>query len=98
LESAHNLATADVTLITANRFVTVDNTSGVADLTVTMPDPTTCEGQDFYISRQDANATYNVIIGPSGSETFDGAANITLGSQYDNAHVSSDGTNWTVWH
>jgi len=61
--------------------------------TVSLPTASGIKGKAYLIKKVDSSANA-VTIDPYGTETIDGAATITLASQYDSVIVVSDGTNW----
>lgn len=85
--------TSATTLTRRNTKVLADSTS--APFTITMPDPTTCDGVEFLIKRTDGSAN-NITIGANGSETFEGSASLTLNAQWAYRKLVSDGTNWLI--
>lgn len=42
------------------------------------------------------NGTGSITVATTSSQTIDGAASATLGTQYDCLHVMSNGANWIV--
>jgi len=61
--------------------------------TVSLPTASGIKGKAYLIKKVDSSANA-VTIDPYGTETIDGAATVTLASQYDSVIVVSDGTNW----
>jgi hypothetical protein len=72
--------------------VTADATS--ATFQVTLPTAASINGRLYTIKR--INATNNVTVGTTSSQTIDGAATKTLGSQWAAIIVQSDGANWII--
>jgi len=61
--------------------------------TVSLPTASGITGKAYLIKKVDSSANA-ITIDPYGTETIDGAATITLASQYDTVIIVSDGTNW----
>jgi len=61
--------------------------------TISLPTASGIKGKAYLIKKVDSS-TNAVTIDPYGTETIDGAATVTLASQYDSVIVVSDGTNW----
>ena len=79
--------TSATTATTNDGLILVDTTGGA--VTVTLPDPTTCENTQLIIKRISAGGN-NVTIGG----TTDGTLNRTLGSQYATISLWSNGLAW----
>jgi len=62
-------------------------------LTISLPTASGITGKAYLIKKVDSSANA-ITIDPYGTETIDGAATVTLASQYDSVIVVSDGTNW----
>ena len=78
------------------KLVLVDATSGA--ITLTMPDPTTCEGKKIGIKKVDASANI-VTIMPHASEKFVDDVDydsIALENPGDQAAFTSDGIDWFI--
>ena len=67
-------------------------TSG--NITVSLPTAVGSEAA-FNIKKIDSS-TNTVIIDPSGAETIDGEATVTIYDDDDFVQVQSDGTNWVI--
>jgi|APGre2960657404_1045060.scaffolds.fasta_scaffold330956_2 hypothetical protein len=67
-------------------------TSG--NITVSLPTAVASEAA-FNIKKIDSS-TNTVIIDPSGAETIDGEATVTIYDDDDFVQVQSDGTNWVI--
>ena len=67
-------------------------TSG--NITVSLPTAVASEAA-FNIKKIDSS-TNTVIIDPSGAETIDGEATVTIYDDDDFVQVQSDGTNWDI--
>ena len=61
--------------------------------TITLPTAVGCTGKVYSVKRL---GTGNVTVATTGVQTIDGAADVTLGEQYDTVTVVSDGTNWDI--
>jgi len=68
------------------------NASG-SDITITLPDPTTCEEHIFNVKALDMSNTITVST-PVG--VIDSASDFTFGSQYQTLTIQSNGTNWYI--
>lgn len=79
------------TTLTTNAIVIVDATDGV--ITITLPPANI--GAEFIIKKIDVSANAVTVDG-DGSETIDNVTTKALGSQYDNVHIVSDGTEWWI--
>lgn len=71
--------------------IPADTTS--AAFTITLPKAGKHKGRVIYIKRIDASAN-NLTVDGDGSETIDGAASITLTTQWEIRRLTSDGTGW----
>lgn len=72
-------------------------TSTAAARTITLPTAVGCAGRVYEIKDASGGAaTNNITIDGDGSETIDGAANITIISNYGSARVMSNGTGWDI--
>jgi hypothetical protein len=87
-----NIPTA--TALNAGRGVTLCDCT-TTPITVPMPAAATLTGQMLWIKKIDSTSNAVTIDG-NGSETIDGAASITLTSQYQSITLVSDGTNWFI--
>jgi hypothetical protein len=85
--------TSAATLDYKNDIALVDATA--AAVTITLPKAQEYKGRPFYIKKVDASANAVTVEG-DGSETIDGAANVSLASQWDGVRVVSDGTGWVT--
>ena len=85
--------TANYTLTTSDRFITVD-ASG-ANRTVFVPAASGNEGIVWTVKKIDSS-TNTVTIDPSGSETIDGAATFVLTEQNQAISFTSNGTNLVI--
>lgn len=77
------LTTDDVVLATAS------------PITLTLPDPALMTGRFITVKKTDAAATA-VTVAQFAAETIDGAASITLNTQYQSVNILSDGVNWQI--
>lgn len=88
-----------VRTITSTGNVTIRDAVLLADasggaITAQLPDITNTKGQRHVIKR--TSASNNVIVAANGSDTIDGAASKTLGSQYAFVEIVSDDVAWHV--
>jgi len=74
-------------------FYKVDATSGA--VTVTLPAAASNTGMRLDIKKIDASGNAVTVDG-NAAETIDGAATVTLSSQYDDVTVVCDGTEWFI--
>lgn len=79
------------TINDGDRFILADATGGA--FTVTLPTAVGRKGKPFTVIRTNSGANAVTVDG-DGSETINGAANVSLSSQYDRVTVISDNTNW----
>ena len=74
-----------------NGIVLADPTSGT--ITLTLPPVEAAINRAFYAMKTDSGSN-EVILDGNEAETINGAATVSLTSQYDKAMVVSDGTEW----
>ncbi len=67
----------------------------IAAVTITLPTAVGYTGKNFRIKKVD-NTANAVIIDADGSETIDGAFQVTISTQYGVSDIVSDGTNWHI--
>ena len=80
----------NTTLTTSNYTVLVDATAG--PWTITLPAAASSTGHQFNIKKIDNIA--NVVVDGNGAETIDGAATVTLATQWSSVNIQSNGTAW----
>jgi len=69
--------------------------SGTGTHTVTLPDPTTCEGRIYVLKRATTSGTFTVKT--TGSYQIDGATTVTIPTTAKMAYTfQSDGSNWYI--
>lgn len=85
--------TTDYTASAATDFIILCNPP-TADITVTLPDATTCAGQQFTIKNLAASSAHAAVVAGAGSQVIDGQASIVVYVQYTGLSVVSDGSNW----
>lgn len=85
--------TGNYTITLDDGFVAVDATAGA--VTITLPTAAAAAGFEFIVKKIDASANAVTLDG-DGAETIDGAATLSLPTQYASAAVLSDGTTWWV--
>jgi len=88
--------TSNYTVLEADRdkVIRADATSGTVTVTLVAA-ATAGDGFQIAVKKVDSSAN-TVIIDGSASETIDGAATLTLSTQYDVALLICDGSNWHV--
>ena len=85
--------TANYTLLTSDKTILADATSGV--LTMTLPTAVGFTGKIFTVKR--INSGVNTVgIATTSSQTIDGSTTYTLSLQYSALTVQSDGANWFI--
>jgi len=85
----------NVTVTTAMHYIGITD-SGSFARTVTLPASHTA-GQ-CYVVKDEQDASLNTItIATADADTIDGAASVTITTQYGKVRVISDGTNWWTW-
>ncbi len=84
--SAYTAGTSDSTIL-------ADGTS--AAFQITLPTAVGCQGRQYTIKRANSGAN-NITVGTTASQTIDGTATKTLGSQYAVVTVQSDNANWQI--
>ena len=80
--------TASYTIVADVFYVRADGTGGV--LTVTLPAALTSSGRQIAVKKIDASANA-ITIAAAGSDTIDGAATMSLASQWDKQVLISNG-------
>lgn len=83
--------TAAYTIKLTDSLVKADATGGVFN--VTLPDSTHIAGFTVIVKRMNSGANA-VTVNTTSAQTIDGAASVSLASQYASVRVQSDGTNW----
>jgi hypothetical protein len=89
--------TSAVTLTTKNSYALVNTTSGA--FTATLPDATTCQGQDFYIKDGYGHCgTNNLTIATASGkgQVIDGNSTLVLNVNYEGVHLYGNGFNWLI--
>jgi hypothetical protein len=90
-----NAATYD--LLTTDYILNVTYTATGPVTSLTLPTAQVVEGRVIAIKDGGGNAATNpIIIDTEGAETIDGAATITINSNYGGVWLYCDGTNWLV--
>lgn len=92
LDNYVKTVTAAYTLTFEDFAIHADATGGA--FTVTLLPAADARGRDYTIKKIDATA--NVTVAADGSETIDGAASVTLSTQWQAVTVRSNGTAWFV--
>lgn len=90
------------TITAASDTLVTTDTTNLCDCTLNQIDidiPTSSSdyvGNEYVIKKIDASAN-TVVITPTG-RTIEGAASLTLTTQYESVSIISDGTNWFIKH
>lgn len=93
-EVANNVDSSNATIDDASGTVIRADTS-TNTVTLTLASSVATEGRFYRIKDVGGNAGTNAItINTEGSETIDGAASVSIGSNFGQVTVFSDGTNW----
>lgn len=77
---------------TASNDVSIVDSSG-GTVTMTLPAASSNSGRIMRVKKTDSSAN-TVVVDGNGSETIDGAANVTLYHQYETVTCICDGSNW----
>lgn len=92
----NELDTMPIARINADTTLTEDNhtiiVTGSTQITVTLPDPTTCEGRMYRI--KNTSATHTVLIGGFTYEDKYGNPNLTEFPTEETTVIESNGTGW----
>lgn len=80
--------------IPADIFAVRVNATGGA-VTVTLPTAVENEGRKIFVKKTDASGNAVTVDG-NGSETIDGAANVSLPAQYDAVFIYCNGVSWDI--
>ena len=81
------------TLTRLDSVLLVDATAGA--VTVTVPAAADYTDRQWIVKKIDASANA-VTLDATGANTIDGAGTLILASQWDSAHIASNGTAWFV--
>jgi hypothetical protein len=66
--------------------------------TITLPSAATAGAGSAYIIKDSGTAaTRNLSVTGTGGQTIDGAASVTMNTNYQTLRVISDGSNWLTW-
>lgn len=67
--------------------------------TITLPSAATAGAGSAYIIKDGSGtaATRNLSVTGTGGQTIDGAASVTMSTNYQTLRVISDGSNWLTW-
>lgn len=85
--------TANYTALQSDDVLLGDATSGA--ITITLPTAVGNTGEVFHIKKVDSSVNA-VTIATTSSETIDGVTTQSIGVQYKNITVVSDGSNWSI--
>lgn len=92
---AVSIKTSNYTVLTTDCFLSADCTSN--PVTFTMPTASGNTGRIFYFKKIDMTSNAMTVIG-AGSDTIDGAANISTTVQYEEfSLISNGGSGWWVF-
>lgn len=91
--SSSKEVTASETLLTTDRLVFVDASSGA--VTVTLPPADDVGSWRISIKKTDSSVNA-VTVDADGSETIDGATTVSLPNQYDSVTISSFNSEWHI--
>ena len=91
--TAYAAKTSNYTVTATDSKLSGDCTSGT--LTFTLPAAASIAGREYHFKRIDASGN-SVVIDANASETIDGATTKTLGSQWAQLSIYSNGTNWYI--
>lgn len=81
------------TTIGINNYTILSNGASI-DITVTLPNATTCSGRIYCIKK--INSGNSVIIQPVSSQTIDGSVSTTITTQWQSIQIQSNGSNWFI--
>jgi hypothetical protein len=84
---------AAYTLTSSDDVILADTTS--AAFTLTLPAAASNSGKQYIIVKTNTTANLLTVDG-NAAETINGIASVTIGNQYANLKIISDGTNWIV--
>lgn len=89
----YNLITANYLISLADYFIEANCISG--NLIITCPTAINNSGRTFIIKKIDSSSNTLTIIGVN-NQTFDGAVNRILSTQYQVLRIISNGINWSI--
>ena len=78
----------------ADELILADTSALAANLVLTLPDATLCNGQSFSIKM--VNGTFGVDITPMGGQTIETLPLYTLALVFDYVKITSEGANWII--
>ncbi|MEO8583173.1 MAG: tail fiber domain-containing protein [Flavitalea sp.] len=71
--------------------------TGTTDITVSLPDATTCTGRAYWIKNASATIPVPVVtVNTTSSQMIDGQLTAVLDESYEAVRVISDGTGWQI--
>ncbi len=91
LAAGVRLVSASTTAGARDHLLVADAAAGA--VTVTLPPAASCPGREYVVKRVNSGANA-VMVDADGSETIDGAADLTLAAQWDAVRVVSTGAAW----
>ena len=91
--------TTSITVETTDHILGVKPTTAGGEVTVNLPAAADAgEGYVLLIKDVEGGAgTNNIVVDASGSQTIDGSATFTIGTNYAAANFFTDGSNWFVY-
>src|SRR5688572_16036142 len=97
LENTTVTVTGDYTVLTADRYVNVNNS---ANCTITIPAAVAAasgQGRTLDIKKISNNSFTVTLVVAGGVQTIDGAANFVISKYNDAAKIHDNGSNWFVY-
>jgi hypothetical protein len=79
---------------TATGDETIIPCAPAASFTLDLPTAASAIGKRYTVIKTDSDETKIVTVDPNGAETVDGAASVTVGTQYEARTLASNGTSW----
>jgi len=86
--------TSNYTLMLSDNFILANCTSGV--VTLTLPSAASATGRIFYLKKIDSSVN-DMIIQANGSELIDNMNSISVGVQFEEYSMVSDGSQWWLF-
>lgn len=89
---ATRTVTTNTSALLTDRTLRADSSS--SNVTVTLPDATTCTGRIFCVKRISKSNSVTVVT--TSSQTIDGSLSVPINIQYQSLTFQSNGTNWDI--